>query len=92
MLKIFKYQLNFTFFFQILYWKLDAAMSVILNTEQYAILDHEAWLLQLIKLSGDDNSYKDIKESTKKLHFQELFDLRTPFLMVVYLFKNHLHR
>lgn len=67
-------------------------MSVIFSTEQYAILDHEAWLLQVMRQNDDDNSYNDIKEGTEKMHFQELFDLRTPFLMVMYLFKNHLHR
>lgn len=50
-------------------------MAVILSLEHAAIIDHEAWLLQLL---DKHNFYQDQKRTT---NFQGLFDIRTPFLM-----------
>ncbi|KAK3865134.1 hypothetical protein Pcinc_029248 [Petrolisthes cinctipes] len=63
--------------------KLSEVMSVIFATEQNAILDHEDWLIHLMRPNDDneENTHNDINETTKKMLFQELFDLRTPFLM-----------
>lgn len=51
-------------------------MAVALLQDQGAIIDHEAWLLQHY---GRDKLSHDEKRT---LNFQDLFDIRTPFLMV----------
>lgn len=51
-------------------------MAVVLSLEHGAVIDHEAWMLQLL---DQHNFYHQEKRT---LNFQGLFDIRTPFLMV----------
>ncbi|XP_045130146.1 DNA N6-methyl methyltransferase-like isoform X2 [Portunus trituberculatus] len=50
-------------------------MAVVLSLECGAVIDHEAWMLQLL---DQHNFYHHQKRA---LNFQGLFDIRTPFLM-----------
>ncbi|KAG7163223.1 N(6)-adenine-specific methyltransferase METTL4-like [Homarus americanus] len=55
-------------------------MSVNLATEKSAILDHESWILQLIN-TYKLNLHEDKSVKCKRWNFQDLFDLRTPYMM-----------
>uniref|UniRef100_A0A0P4W551 Methyltransferase-like protein 4 n=1 Tax=Scylla olivacea TaxID=85551 RepID=A0A0P4W551_SCYOL len=54
---------------------LSEDMAVVLSLEHGAIIDHEAWILQLL----DQHNFYHHEKRT--LNFQGLFDIRTPFLM-----------
>ncbi|XP_071515387.1 N(6)-adenine-specific methyltransferase METTL4 isoform X3 [Panulirus ornatus] len=55
-------------------------MSVVYATQKSAILDHESWLMELTKKYKINNHEGEPTEHKRK-NFQDLFDLRTPFLM-----------
>ncbi|KAG0711008.1 Methyltransferase-like protein 4 [Chionoecetes opilio] len=50
-------------------------MAVLVSQEGAAIIDHQAWLLQLL------DKHKFYKHEKRPKKFQGLFDMRTPFLM-----------
>ncbi|XP_066986302.1 N(6)-adenine-specific methyltransferase METTL4 isoform X2 [Macrobrachium rosenbergii] len=53
-------------------------MSVMISSKNGVVLDHEAWILKMYK----DNLTSNVEKSEKGVEiFQQLFDLRTPFLM-----------
>nr|XP_053650089.1 uncharacterized protein LOC128700736 isoform X6 [Cherax quadricarinatus] len=55
-------------------------MSVIFASEKSAIIDHESWIVQLIRRHKFALHEHEFSEH-KRIKFQDLFDLRTPYMM-----------